>query len=63
MARTVSCKINKTTFSAPFSLWKKDGSLICYNSSGDMISLRVTPQEINLKIVTKKDIPASNEQD
>lgn len=60
MAKTVSCKcqINKTTFSTPFSLWKKDGSLIGYNDNGDMISIRVMPNEINLRIITRKDIPA-----
>ena len=62
MAKTVNCKcqINNATFSTPFSLWKKDGSLIGYNDNGDMISIRVMPDEINLRIITKKDIPASD---
>lgn len=61
MAKTINCKceINKTTFSTSRSLWKKDGSLIGYNDDGDMISIRVMPDGINLRIVTRKDIPAS----
>ncbi len=61
MAKTINCKceINKTTFSTSHSLWKKDGSLIGYNDNGDIIFIRVMPDEINLRIVTKKDIPAS----
>ena len=61
MAKTINCKcqINKITISTSNSLWKKDGSLIGYNDDGDIISIRVTPDEINLRIVTRKDIPAS----
>ena len=60
MAKTINCKcqINKITISTSNSLWKKDGSLIGYNDNGDMISIRVMPDEINLRIITKKDIPA-----
>lgn len=64
MTKTMRCKcrINEETFTTTQSLWKKDGSLIGYNDTGDVISIHISPDEIDLQITTSKDIFASNEE-